>query len=123
MGWWKANSRGGIDGSFQSQSGMLNAVAGDSPEHYYNGDGPANIVCGAIHGLKILTGKAQLSSSDLLNLLLHREVGPVFENVNRDVLLSAVEIMWSHVDNEYQEAWGRPAYPEEKEAICTFVLL
>jgi len=61
MGWWKIDNvqNGGIDWNFNSGSNTINAVPGKhSPDHWYNGDGPADEMESCIERITKLYKKA-----------------------------------------------------------------
>lgn len=56
MGWWKIRSvdSGGIDWDWKKGNRLVNAIPGsDSPDFYYNGDGPADILGLAVRRIEV----------------------------------------------------------------------
>jgi hypothetical protein len=135
MGWWKINNvrQGQIDGSHVTGSRLLNAVPGrETRENYYNGDGPSDSLGDAVDQILAILGLTipkpgskdviqGIAQQELLDLLLRRTVPAQFVQ-HASALLKAVDDLWADVDEQYQEDWERNPYPEEREAICNFVL-
>lgn len=135
MGWWKINSprRGQIDRSHDTGGRLLNAVPGrDTAENHYNGDGPADSMGEAADKVLGVVGIAVpkpgsgakvegISKRECLDLFLERTAPARFARQG-DELLEVVSDVWEDIDEQYQEEWERPPYPEEREGICNFVL-
>ena len=134
MGWWKINSpeRGGIDRTFQSGSGLLNAIPGKhTTENFYNGDGPADAMGSAvitafgIMGITLPKPRSvdkvtAINRHELLELFLERRVPVRFRDKESSLLAVILEV-WRDIDLEYQEDWGRLPCEEERLAVCSFV--
>jgi hypothetical protein len=131
MGWWKMNDRGQIDES-HFVNGLVNAVPNrDTPENYYNGDGPADSIDDAVHDVLAVLGIAVprpdsseivqgISQQEMLDLFLRAEVPDRFKQDSRG-LVKIIDAAWKDVDEQYEEDWDRPAYPQERLGACNFV--
>ena len=134
MGWWKMNCNGGIDSSHKSEScGLVNAIPGEMHiENHVNGDGPADILCNLAAQLSYayievtekvpykkyiqdLIGFPPDFRRDRLHLLELRHPG-LGERLN-----NLIENAWGALDQEYQDVWGRPPYPEERNGAFNFI--
>jgi len=126
MGWWKCNEHGGIDWTNKPtghSGGLINAVPDrDSIEDYYNGDAPADAMYVPIAILKswFINRTPKPKLEQLTKLFVNKEVDLIFRHINKDQLFKLIDATWKEIDAIYREAWGRPAYPEERSRICSF---
>lgn len=129
MGWWKCNEHGGIDWDARTHSrvhgGLINALPGmDTIENFYNGDGPADAMYVPTAILKSwFTGRdPKPTTEQLTKLFIEKSFDNVFRHIDKNKLNELVDMTWKEIDAIYKEAWGRPAYPEERGYICSFSL-
>lgn len=117
MAWWKIEGKSGqID--WDAKPGLINAIPGqDTPENYYNGDRPADIMG---NFLAIILRKFHyLTLEEIKAFILHETVPERCKRLVDD--LNSIRIdSWNRITREYQECWNRPPYEEEKEAIVNF---
>ncbi len=102
---------------------MANAIPNrDTIEDYYNGDGPADAMGIPIAILKSLfINREPKPTRDQLTKLFTEEVfDNIFRHIERSKLRELIDMTWEKIDTIYQEAWKRPAYPEERVFICKF---
>jgi len=129
MGWWKIDSeqRGQVDfdTDLHRNSRSRNALPGNTPEFYYIGDVPADIVGDAAERIReLLVGVCDLDAERLRDLLLEDDLTS-FSDLPQPTLDSLAEVVSTtrqQVDQEYEKAWRRPPYPEEWTAVINFVL-
>lgn len=126
MGWWKCNDGGGIDWENKPtghSGGLINAIPDrDSAEDYYNGDAPADAMFVPIAILKswFLNRTPKPTTGQITNLFINKEVDLVFRHIDKVELFKVIDATWHEIDAIYRDAWGRPAYPEERGYICAF---
>ncbi len=128
MGWWKCNDHGGIDWSNKptghpGTTGLINAIPDrDSTEDYYNGDAPADAMYVPIAILKswFQGREPKPTKNQLMDLFIEKKVDPIFKHIEKKKLDELIDITWKEIDEIYKEAWGRPAYPEERVFCCSF---
>ncbi len=125
MGWWKCNDNGGIDWNAPKHGTLVNAMKGDSPENYYNGDSPADAMCIPEAVIKSwFTDKEPKPNLDQIVQMLTED--KFDDNLFKHIPTSAIEklkkSLWKEIDEIYKEAWNRPAYPEERILVCRFAL-
>jgi len=127
MGWWKCNENGGIDWANKPTghpgNALINAIPDrDSVEDYYNGDAPADAMYVPIAILKswFINRDPKPTAEQLTKLFIEKEVDLIFRHINKDELFKLIDATWKEIDAIYREAWGRPAYPEERGYICSF---
>ena len=128
MGWWKCNERGGIDfknkpTGHPGEHSLINAIPDrDSAEDHYNGDAPADAmyVPQAILKSWFINREPKPSCEQLTKLFTEKIFDNIFRHIERSKLEALIDITWKEIDAIYKEAWGRPAYPEERVLICSF---
>lgn len=128
MGWWKCNEGGGIDWENKptghpGEHSLINAIPDrDSAEDYYNGDAPADAMYFPIAIMKswFINRTPKPTTEQLTKLFINKEVDPVFRHIKQSDLFKVVDATWKEIDAIYTEAWGRPAYPEERGYCCSF---
>ena len=128
MGWWKCNEHGGIDWENKptghpGEHSLINAIPDrDSAEDYYNGDAPADAmyVPAAILRSWFENREPKPTCEQLTKLFIEKHVDLIFRHISKDKLFKLVDKTWKEIDAIYIEAWGRPAYPEERAYICSF---
>lgn len=128
MGWWKCNDCGGIDWEnkptgHEGEHSLINAIPDrDSTEDYYNGDAPADAmyVPAAILKSWFINREPKPTTEQLTKLFTERATDTIFRHIDKDKLNALIDATWKEIDAIYKEAWGRPAYPEEKILICSF---
>lgn len=120
MGWWQIDGEtGGINWSSRGSNGavLCNHIPGkDSPENYYNGDEPADIL------------------DKVINTMLDRLVNPAYKNAARKAFLGqkvdeeeidlihkqSLENARQRITRTYKRAWSRDPYIEELSGIFEF---
>jgi hypothetical protein len=128
MGWWKCNEGGGIDwdnAPTGHDGGLVNAIPNrDSTEDYYNGDAPADAMYIPIAILKswFINRDPKPTTDQLTKLFTEKVFDNIFRHIERSKLEALIDATWKEIDAIYKEAWGRPAYPEERGYICSFSL-
>lgn len=133
MGWWKINNvdSGAIDHTVPRKYGeLLNARADDSPENYYNGDGPADAIDIALKDILMLCGLevysrdriSKIKLSEMKTLFFNRLAVGFLQNVPLNDLLDVVDQAWRNHAACYVEMWKRAPYEEEKTATFNFCL-
>lgn len=128
MGWWKCNEGGGIDWENKptghpGEHSLINAIPDrDSTEDYYNGDAPADAMYVPIAILKswFINREPKPTKEQLTDLFIDKTIDNVFRHVEKNKLEELVDMTWKEIDAIYKEAWGRAAYPEERDYICAF---
>lgn len=123
MGWWKCNEHGGIDFHWRDGGGLINAIPGrDTIENLYNGDSPADAMYVPIAILKswFIGRKPKPTTEQLTKLFTKKIFDNIFKHIEKDKLNILIDTIWKEIDAIYREAWGRPAYPEERGYICSF---
>jgi hypothetical protein len=129
MGWWKIKDveSGQVDHNWESAGTLLtNAIPGrDSPENYYNGDDPADLLVKwlgiATRGLK----KFDMEPTPDLLASLWWEGGEYFASDNAKAWKYFDRLhrwVWAWMRRIYRNAWGRRPYEEESTAVFNFVL-
>jgi len=128
MGWWKCNDDGGIDWQNKptghpGEHALINAIPDrDSTEDYYNGDALADAMYVPIAILKswFIGREPKPTKEQLTKLFTDKVFDNVFRHIEEDKLNTLIDKTWKEIDAIYREAWGRPAYPEERGFICSF---
>lgn len=126
MGWWKCNCNGGIDWKNKPtghEGGLINAIPNrDSKEDYYNGDAPADAMGVAIANLKFWfqNREPKPTKDQLVKLFINKTYDRVFRHIEKSKLNKLIDETWKEIDAIYENAWGRPAYPEERFYVCSF---
>lgn len=126
MGWWKCNEGGGID--FKNKptghgGGLINAIPDrDSTEDYYNGDAPADAMYVPIAILKswFINREPKPTRDQLTKLFTEKVFDNTFRHIEKTKLENLIDMTWKKIDAIYKEAWGRPAYLEERVYVCSF---
>jgi hypothetical protein len=60
------------------------------------------------------------TKDQLTELFTKKVVDNVFRHIEKAKLENLVDMTWKEIDAIYKEAWGRPAYPEERGFVCSF---
>jgi hypothetical protein len=120
MGWWRIDGPSGhIDWSSRGSDGavLCNHIPGkDSPENYYNGDEPADILDKVVNMMldrltmpeyKAAAQKAFMGKSDDANVL---------DFIHKQSLISARQ----KIERTYKREWHREPYSEELQGLFEF---
>lgn len=120
MGWWRIEgSAGEITWDSRGEDGAIlaNHIPGkDSPENYYNGDEPADILDKVIS-----TMLEKLTSHDYKDAARRAFLGEGVSDTEIDfVHRQSLETARNRIDRAYKREWGRDPYPEELSGIFEF---
>ena len=117
MGWWKIRDTksGGIDWDHQGPGRLVNAIpSGDTPENYYNGDRPADVLDRAFKDIEDWAAENNIRiTKDSLSKAYFKRQGVRY-------LVTRLELARQSITEEYKTAWHREPYPEELEAVFNF---
>lgn len=120
MGWWRIDGpTGGINWSSRGADGAVleNYSPGkDSPENYYNGDEPADILDKVIS-----TMLDKLTSHEYMDAAKRAFLGEGVSDSEIDLIhKQSLEAARERIERAYKREWGRDAYPEELQGIFAF---
>ena len=116
MGWWKIRSveSGGIDWEHKGPGRLVNAIPGETPENYYNGDGPADAFGLALRSIE------EYASEHNLRLTRRMLSDAYFKEQGVLVIVKLFQLAKTNIEEQYKNTWGRSPYPEELEAVFNF---
>jgi len=123
MGWWRIEgASGGINWSAQpgnSRDGatLVNYIPGkDSPENYYNGDEPADILDKVINTFieRLTTSEYRQAAKNAF--LAVKENTDALDMIHKQSL----ELARQKIIRVYQREWRRDPYPEELQGLFEF---
>lgn len=116
MGWWKIRDveSGGIDWDHKGPGQLVNAIPGETPENYYNGDRPADYLGGALKDIEEFAEKNKIK---LTRKILERAF---FKGQGVAYIIRRFQNCTETIINEYKRVWKRPPYPEELKAVFNF---
>lgn len=120
MGWWRIDgATGGINWSSRGSDGAVleNHMPGkDSPENYYNGDEPADILDKVVGTM--LDKLTDPSYKDAVQRAFMGE--PVLDDEIDLIHKQLLERARQRIERTYQREWGRAPYVEELQGIFGF---
>jgi hypothetical protein len=120
MGWWRIDGpTGGINWASRGADGAVleNHTPGkDSPENYYNGDEPTDILD------KVLsTMLDKLTSHEYKEATRRAFLGEGVGDTEIDLIhKQSLERARQRIERTYKREWGREPYPEELQGIFGF---
>lgn len=120
MGWWRIDGpTGEINWASRGENGAIleNHTPGkDSPENYYNGDEPADILDKVVG-----TMLEKLTSQEYKDAARRAFLGEGVSDTEIDLIhKQSLERARQRIERTYQREWGRPPYPEELQGIFGF---
>lgn len=120
MGWWRIEgATGGITWDSRGEDGAIltNHIPGkDSPENYYNGDEPADILDKVIS-----TMLEKLTSVEYRGAARRAFLGEGVSDTEIDLIhKQSLEVARTRIERAYKREWDREPYPEELSAIFEF---
>jgi hypothetical protein len=120
MGWWRIEGpSGGIEWSSRGADGavLANHIPGrHSPENYYNGDEPADILDKVINTMLERLTNPEYKSAARAVFLGEPDTEDVLDLIHKQSLVKARQ----SIDRTYQREWGRQPYAEELQGIFEF---
>lgn len=120
MGWWRIDGpTGGVNWSSRGADGAVleNYSPGkDSPENYYNGDEPADILDKVIS-----TMLERLTSDEYKSAARRAFLGEGVSDNEIDLIhKQSLESARERIERVYRREWDREPYPEEMQGIFEF---
>lgn len=120
MGWWRIDGPSGhIDWASRGSDGavLANHIPGkDSPENYYNGDEPADILDKAVNTMLDRLTVPEYKAAAKKAFLGESADDGVLDFVHKQSLMSARQ----KIDRTYKREWNRPPYIEELQGMFEF---
>ncbi len=93
-------------------------------ENHYNGDGPTDLIQELVEELEkiFIAFKVVPTQAALLKLIKFSHPPSKFTKVEKNKIFKKIQMTWKKIDKQYKDAWKRPAYTEEREAIVDFII-